>query len=33
MVLKVYLLLLLIGFLSGLYHAGRPEDSSEATSA
>jgi len=33
MVLKVYIVLLLIGFLSALYHVGKPLESSEPTSA
>jgi len=32
MAIKIYLVVLLIGFLSALYHAGKPRDSSEATS-
>jgi hypothetical protein len=27
--LKIYVLLALIGFLSALYHAGKPQDSTE----
>jgi hypothetical protein len=30
---KIYLLVMLIGFLSAFYHAGTPEESSEAKSA
>jgi hypothetical protein len=33
MAIKIYALVLLIGFLTALYHAGEPHDSSEATSA
>jgi len=31
--IKIYLLMLLIGFLSALYHAGRAEGSSEPGAA
>jgi hypothetical protein len=31
--IKIYVLVLLIGFLSALYHAGKPNDSSKTTSA
>jgi hypothetical protein len=31
--LKIYVLVLLIGFLSALYHAGKPRDSEESESA
>ena len=30
---KIYLVMLLIGFLSALYHAGKPQDSIETESA
>jgi hypothetical protein len=32
MELKIYALVLLIGFLTALYHAGKPQDSGEPTS-
>jgi hypothetical protein len=31
--LKIYLLMLLIGFLSALYHAGKPQGSGEPGTA
>jgi hypothetical protein len=31
--IKIYVLGLLIAFLSALYHAGKPQDSGEPTSA
>jgi len=31
--IKIYALILLIGFLSALYHAGKPQDSGEPESA
>jgi len=33
MEIKIYAVMLLIGFLSALYHAGKPEESSKAESA
>ena len=31
--IKIYAVMLLVGFLSTLYHAGKPEDSPKSTAA